>query len=116
MKAYFISSLLLLCAVVLASCMESSISVDKNQFTQLLSNHLLLDHYDKALSQLSKKISRQFRDAIQVKVKRLTKKKVNTPVDVQVLKRQLKGAVGCKYLFIIYFVYFSILVFNLFYF
>lgn len=91
--------------------------VDMNRFTQLLSNHLLFDHFDKAYLQLSKKISFQFRDAIQVKVKKIKSKKssksssirsssistaaaaviVPPPVDVQILKRQLKGAVGCKF-------------------
>lgn len=89
-------------------------SVDINRFSQLLSNHLLFDHLDKAYAQLSKRISFQFRDAIQVKVKKVksttttissTKKAsvMQPPVDVQILKRQLKGAVGCKfYMYIIY--------------
>lgn len=84
--------------------------VDINRFTQLLSNHLLFDHFDKAYLQLSRKISFSFRDAIQVRVKKVkTKSKdittatntavvITPPVDVQILKRQLKGAVGCKFL------------------
>jgi hypothetical protein len=91
--------------------------VDMNRFTQLLSNHLLFDHFDKAYLQLSKKISFQFRDAIQVRVKKIKSKGsskssstrssststaaaaviIPPPVDVQILKRQLKGAVGCKF-------------------
>lgn len=79
--------------------------MDINRFTQLLSNHLLFDHLDKAYLQLSRRISFQFRDAIQVKVKKMKPQKTITtmkatvmipPVDVQILKRQLKGAVGCK--------------------
>lgn len=77
-------------------------AVDINRFSQLLSNHLLFDHLDKAFNLLSKRISFQFRDAIQVKVKKV-KSQTKTashsmipPVDVQILKRQLKGAVGCK--------------------
>lgn len=88
-------------------------NIDVHRFTQLLSNHLLFDHFDKAYLQLSRKISFQFRDAIQVKVKKIKSKKssssssskssistaaaavvVQPPVDVQILKRQLKGAVG----------------------
>ncbi|KAI8642194.1 hypothetical protein BD408DRAFT_432623 [Parasitella parasitica] len=84
-----------------------------SRFTHLLSNHLLFDHFDKAYLQLSRKISFQFRDAIQVKVKKIKSKgpgsssvssnsnspastvaAVPPPVDVQILKRQLKGAVG----------------------
>ncbi|OAD06738.1 hypothetical protein MUCCIDRAFT_160371 [Mucor lusitanicus CBS 277.49] len=86
-------------------------NIDVHRFTQLLSNHLLFDHFDKAYLQLSRKISFQFRDAIQVKVKKIKSKGsssssksststaaaavvVQPPVDVQILKRQLKGAVG----------------------
>ncbi|GAA5816153.1 hypothetical protein MFLAVUS_009679 [Mucor flavus] len=80
-------------------------TVDINRFTLLLSNHLLFDHLDKAYTQLSKKISYQFRDAIQVKVKKMKSTSITStveskqsvlipPVDVQILKRQLKGAVG----------------------
>ncbi|KAI9337076.1 hypothetical protein BD770DRAFT_331917 [Pilaira anomala] len=78
--------------------------VDINRFTQLLSNHLLFDHLDKAYMQLSRKISLQFRNAIQVKVKKMKSSSITStidkqtvvipPVDVQILKRQLKGAVG----------------------
>lgn len=93
---------------------NQSPDVDVNRFTQLLSNHLLFDHFDKAYLQLSRKISFQFRDAIQVKVKKIKSKGSSSssstsststaaaavvaqpPVDVQILKRQLKGAVGCK--------------------
>lgn len=92
-------------------------NIDVHRFTQLLSNHLLFDHFDKAYLQLSRKISFQFRDAIQVKVKKIKSKGssssrsmsststaaaavvIQPPVDVQILKRQLKGAVGCKYFF-----------------
>ncbi|EIE92508.1 hypothetical protein RO3G_17106 [Rhizopus delemar RA 99-880] len=70
-------------------------TVDLNRFTQLLSNHLLYEHIDKAYSQLSRKISLQFRNAIHVKVKKVpNSQKIIVPVDVQILKRQLKGAVG----------------------
>ncbi|KAI8049443.1 uncharacterized protein B0P05DRAFT_563721 [Gilbertella persicaria] len=82
-----------------------AVTVDTNRFTQLLSNHLLFDHFDKAYYQLARKISLQFRDVIHVKVKKI-KTKSNSkstssrdmvlppPVDIQILKRQLKGAVG----------------------
>lgn len=90
--------------------------VDINRFTQLLSNHLLLDHFQKAYSQLSKKISLQFRDAIGLRVRKIKSKHAKDltstttttssqqtskllqqpPVDVQMLKRQIRGAVGCK--------------------
>lgn len=82
--------------------------VDINRFTQLLSNHLLFDHLDKAYMQLSRKISLQFRNAIQVKVKKMKSSSITStidkqtvvipPVDVHILKRQLKGAVGCMYI------------------
>lgn len=94
-------------------------AVDINRFTQLLSNHLLLDHFQKAYSQLSKKISFQFRDAIGLRVRKIKSKHAKDsssstttttsssssqqktskllqqpPVDVQMLKRQIRGAVG----------------------
>ncbi|KAI8970319.1 hypothetical protein BDF20DRAFT_826510 [Mycotypha africana] len=85
---------------------------DVHKFIQLFAQHLLMDHYDKAYTQLSKRISFQFRDAIQLRIKKIKKPlddkaeeedqnkaaqkttKVPSPVDVQILKRQLKGAVG----------------------
>jgi hypothetical protein len=73
--------------------------VDKSRFTQLLSNHLLFDHYDKAFNQLSRKISQQFREALQIRLRHLSENKAHAPVDVQILKRQLRGAVGCKFCF-----------------
>ncbi|KAI8992671.1 hypothetical protein BDB01DRAFT_446125 [Pilobolus umbonatus] len=70
-------------------------TVDLSRFTQLLHNHLLFDHYEQAFHQLSRKISMQFRDSIHVKMKKTSKVDVIvSPVDVQVLKRQLRGAVG----------------------
>lgn len=93
-------------------CCHTTTAVDINRFTQLLSNHLLLDHFQKAYSQLSKKISFQFRDAIGLRVRKIKSKKSKgtttttpshtskllqqPPVDVQMLKRQIRGAVGCK--------------------
>jgi hypothetical protein len=127
----FISSLLVTTATVAvaAQTTENNLStssntfcptnsnevVDINRFTQLLSNHLLFDHFDKAYLQLSRKISFQFRDAIQVRVKKIKTSKSKEPVtnkaaaviitpppvDVQILKRQLKGAVGCEFLVLI---------------
>jgi hypothetical protein len=124
MKIYSgVALLLSTTCIVLASSSSVDLSntfcqqktdVDIHRFTQLLSNHLLFDHFDKAYYQLSRKISFQFRDAIQVKVKKIKSKTATTtttttttttadtaivspPVDVQILKRQLKGAVGCEY-------------------
>lgn len=79
-------------------CAQEQPIIDVNKFTQLLSNHLLFDHFDKAYVQLSRKISLQFRDAIHVRVKKVKNQEesLETPVDIQILKRQLKGAVGCK--------------------
>lgn len=103
------SSICFATTVDLGSTFCNQQTVDINRFTLLLSNHLLFDHLDKAYTQLSKKISYQFRDAIQVKVKKMKSTSITStieskksvlipPVDVQILKRQLKGAVGCKYL------------------
>ncbi|KAI8886018.1 hypothetical protein K501DRAFT_331575 [Backusella circina FSU 941] len=93
MKAYFIIWVFFI-GFIFASNNDEEQQVDKSRFTQLLSNHLLFDHYDKAFNQLSRKISQQFREALQVKLRHLSENKVHTPVDVQILKRQLRGAVG----------------------
>ncbi|KAI7904439.1 uncharacterized protein BX663DRAFT_550819 [Cokeromyces recurvatus] len=104
------SSLLLVSCIDLSGTFQQK---DIHRFTQLLSNHLLYDHFDKAYFQLSKKISYQFRDVIHVRIKTIatsndddsvTDDAVTTPsssvliqpsiVDVQILKKQLKGAVG----------------------
>ncbi|KAI8363851.1 hypothetical protein EDC96DRAFT_213178 [Choanephora cucurbitarum] len=85
-------------STALVSTTANQQTVDTARFSRLLSNHLLFDHFDKAYTQLAKKISYQFRDAIQVKVKKIKssapKDVMLPPVDVQILKRQLKGAVG----------------------
>ncbi|KAI9281524.1 hypothetical protein BY458DRAFT_233102 [Sporodiniella umbellata] len=53
------------------------------------------EQMEKAYAQLYKKISLQFRNAIHVKVRKVpNSQKVIVPVDVQILKRQLRGAVG----------------------
>ena len=84
-------------------------SVDVARYAQLLSTHLLFDHLDNAFYMLSKKISLQFRDSIQVNVNLTPQSKqeiqiqdndlssLSPPVDVQILKGQLKGAVGCNF-------------------
>lgn len=72
--------------------------VDVNRFAQLLSTHLLFDHLDHAFFMLSKKISVQFRDSFQVSVQTADTTEDHDPsssVDVQILKGQLQGAVGC---------------------
>lgn len=93
------STLFILCLLttVMASFNEtcSNNRVDINRLTKSLSNHYIV--YDKVYSQISRKISLQFRDAIHVKVKKSkTTTTMHTPVDVQLLKKQLRGAVGCK--------------------
>ncbi|KAI7859022.1 hypothetical protein BDC45DRAFT_498132 [Circinella umbellata] len=81
-------------------------SVDVGRYAQLLSTHLLFDHLDNAFYMLSKKISLQFRNSIQVNVNLTPQSQqekqtqesdlssLSSPVDVQILKGQLKGAVG----------------------
>ncbi|KAG2216985.1 hypothetical protein INT45_007670 [Circinella minor] len=81
-------------------------SVDVSRYAQLLSTHLLFDHLDNAFYMLSKKISLQFRNSIQVNVNLTPQSQqeiqtqendlssLSSPVDVQILKGQLKGAVG----------------------
>ncbi|KAI9250585.1 hypothetical protein BDA99DRAFT_522896 [Phascolomyces articulosus] len=78
--------------------------VDVSRYAQLLSTHLLFDHLENAFYMLSKKISLQFRDSIHVNVnfaphshglrQQTDFSLSSSPIDVQILKGQLKGAVG----------------------
>ncbi|CDH57778.1 predicted protein [Lichtheimia corymbifera JMRC:FSU:9682] len=65
--------------------------LDLSLYSQLLSTHLARD-VDTAFYTMSKQISTQFRDALEV----LGEEQLEpvSPVDVQILKRQLRGAVG----------------------
>lgn len=67
---------------------------DLSLYSQLLSTHLTRDLVDTAFYTMSKQISTQFCDAVEV----LGEEQLEpvSPVDVQILKRQLRGAVGCK--------------------
>ncbi|KAI9497898.1 hypothetical protein BDB00DRAFT_802410 [Zychaea mexicana] len=71
-------------------------AVDVSRYAQLLSTHLLLDHLENAFYMLSRKISVQFRDSIHVNVNVSPQHdpSLSSPVDVHILKGQLKGAVG----------------------
>ncbi|KAF7730263.1 hypothetical protein EC973_002506 [Apophysomyces ossiformis] len=74
---------------------DQEYEVDTSRFAQLLSTHLLFDHLETAFSLLSKNISLHFQDAIQVNVK--SPESVDngsSSVDVEILKGQLRGAVG----------------------
>lgn len=74
--------------------------VDASQFAHLLSTHLLFDHVENAFHLLSKQISSRFRESIQVNVRLQSPVQYEdttySSVDVQILKGQLNGAVGCK--------------------
>ncbi|KAI7878821.1 hypothetical protein K492DRAFT_3224 [Lichtheimia hyalospora FSU 10163] len=65
---------------------------DLSLYAQLLSTHLARDHVDTAFYTMSKQISTQFRDALEV----LGEEQLEpiSAVDVQILRRQLRGAVG----------------------
>lgn len=74
-------------------------SVDVDRFAHLLSNHFLFDHLEYAFYLLSKRVSVQFRDSINVDVRLLSSPEsepFNPSVDINILKGQLEGAVGCK--------------------
>ncbi|KAG0166090.1 hypothetical protein DFQ28_008071 [Apophysomyces sp. BC1034] len=74
---------------------EPEFDVDTVRFAQLLSTHLLFDHLETAFTLLSKKISLHFQEAIQVNVRSLESvESGSSSVDVEILKGQLKGAVG----------------------
>ncbi|KAI9247857.1 hypothetical protein BY458DRAFT_542790 [Sporodiniella umbellata] len=69
--------------------------IDLGRFSHLLSNHFLYEHFDKAYLQLAKEVSLQFRNSIQINVKQQIDRNTTTsPVDINVLTRQLKGAIG----------------------
>jgi hypothetical protein len=76
----------------------STFNVDIQRFSSLFSTHLLFDHIDGTLSFLSKRISLSFQDLIQVTPQ--PPFDINDDafviVDVELLKGQLQGAVGCK--------------------
>ncbi|KAI8083397.1 uncharacterized protein B0P05DRAFT_537134 [Gilbertella persicaria] len=67
--------------------------VDMHQYSQLYSTHLIFDHLDSTLSNLSKRISQHFQNLIQVTMEPLSPKD-DFVVDVDLLKGQLQGAVG----------------------
>lgn len=82
--------------------------VDLNRFSQLLSVHLLFDHFENAVANLSKKVSRRFQETIQFSILYgngdsdiITDDSINMSnemtFDIQVLKGQIQGAVGCKF-------------------
>lgn len=70
--------------------------VDIHSFSSIFSTHLLFDHLDGTLSLLSKSISLHFQNLVQVSAQPFDLNDTFT-VDVELLKGQLQGAVGCKY-------------------
>lgn len=87
---------------------EEDFDVDINRFAQLLSVHLLFDHFENAVTNLSKKVSRRFQETIQFSILYgngdsdiITEESIGSgnemTFDIQVLKGQIRGAVGCKY-------------------
>lgn len=70
--------------------------VDIHRFSTQFSAHLLFDHLDGSLSTLSKRISLHFQDLVQVSSPTLELNNTFV-VDVDLLKGQLQGAVGCKF-------------------
>lgn len=69
--------------------------VDIHAFSSVFSTHLLFDHLDGTFSSLSKNMSLHFQDLVQVSAQSFG---INDGfvVDVELLKGQLQGAVGCK--------------------
>ncbi|ORZ00289.1 hypothetical protein BCR43DRAFT_521339 [Syncephalastrum racemosum] len=74
--------------------------VDIHRFAHLLSTHLWFDHLETTFGHLSKQISRRFHDWVRIDAQPLvvTDSHSNddacSPVDLQILKGQIKGAVG----------------------
>ncbi|KAG2181641.1 hypothetical protein INT44_008456 [Umbelopsis vinacea] len=82
---------------------EEDFDVDINRFAQLLSVHLLFDHFENAVTNLSKKVSRRFQETIQFSILYgngdsdiITEESTSNELtfDIQVLKGQIRGAVG----------------------
>lgn len=74
-------------------------SVDIHAFSSVFSTHLLFDHLDGTFSSLAKLTSLHFQDLVQVSAHSFG---INDDfvIDVELLKGQLRGAVGCKLLFV----------------
>lgn len=85
---------------------ESDFEVDLSRFSQLLSVHLLFDHFENAVTNLAEKVSRRFQETIQFSILYGNGDSDIIPeddaknemvFDIQVLKGQIRGAVGCKF-------------------
>ena len=75
--------------------LNTNFTVDLQQFSSHYSTHLHFDHLDNSLWTLSKRISLHFQDLVQVTTQKFDLNDVFV-VDVELLKGQLQGAVGCK--------------------
>ncbi|KAG2179823.1 hypothetical protein INT43_003606 [Umbelopsis isabellina] len=82
---------------------ESDFEVDLSRFSQLLSVHLLFDHFENAVTNLAEKVSRRFQETIQFSILNGNGDSDIIPeddaknemvFDIQVLKGQIRGAVG----------------------
>lgn len=71
--------------------------VDLTTFSSSFSTHLLFDHIDGTLSILSKRISLHFQQLVQVTTQPFNINDDAFIVDIDLLKGQLQGAVGCKF-------------------
>ncbi|KAI8346891.1 hypothetical protein EDC96DRAFT_578255 [Choanephora cucurbitarum] len=67
--------------------------IDMQHYSQLYSTHLIFEHLDGTLSNLTKRISYHLQDLIQVTIEPLSPKD-DFVVDIELLKGQLQGAVG----------------------
>jgi hypothetical protein len=84
---------------------DADFEVDLSRFSQLLSVHLLFDHFENAVTNLAEKVSRRFQETIQFSILYGNGDSDIIPeddaknemlFDIQVLKGQIRGAVGCK--------------------
>lgn len=74
---------------------EPAYFIDIHKFSLQLSTHLLFDPIDTSLSSISKRISLHFQNLVQVTTETFDMNN-DFVVDVELLKGQLQGAVGCK--------------------
>lgn len=72
---------------------QEEFELDVHRFSHIVSTHLLFDHVDTTLRMLSRTISNRFREEIQIDTMEDNDTRC-LPLDVQLLKGQISGAIG----------------------
>lgn len=74
---------------------QEDFELDVHRFSHIVSTHLLFDHVDSTMKMFSRTISNRFREEIQIDSMGANDTRC-LPLDVQLLKGQISGAIGCK--------------------